>query len=230
MSILDKQRRCRTASVRVDSSDGMTVLFARFDPVTGAQVKQVISQRVEALWRAEDRNDRPTTGQRMADALAELLMDNTGSHHEKNGSGGRNSTLLLIADYDTVKQQVRNLRLGDNTPLPVGALARLACDAKMVPAFFDRQGQPLWLGRGRRVASSGQRIALVARDRGCVGCDADPSWCQAHHIVPRAEGGLTTLENMCLVCSRCHHRIHDEGWHIQKQQSGKLVLQPPKPT
>ena len=230
-SILDKQRRNRTASVRLDSSDGMTILFARFDPITGAQVKQVISQRVEQLWRTEDRNARPTTGQRMADALAELLLDGTERTAEQNGVGGRNSTLLMIADYDTVTQQIKNLRLGDNTPLPIGALARLACETKVVPAFFNRTGQPMWLGRSKRTASAGQRIALVARDRGCVGCDADPSWCQAHHIVPWAEGGPTTLENMCLLCSRCHHQVHDEGWGIHKDpRNGKLSLQPPKPT
>ena len=232
MSLLDRQRRNRTASVRLDPTDGMTVLFARFDPVTGAQIKQVISQRVEALWRAEGPKNRPTTTQRMADALAELILAGPLSQEEAgNSSEGRNSTLLLIADYDTVTQQIQNLRLGDNTPLPAGALARLACDAKIVPAFFNRSGQPMWLGRSRRIASAGQRIALVARDRGCVGCNADPSWCQAHHIVPWAQGGATTLDNMCLVCSRCHHQIHDEGWRILRHpRNGKLTLQPPKPT
>ncbi len=229
MSILDKQRRNRTASVGRDSSDGMINLWARFDPVTGARIKQVISQGVEALWRAEDPNSRPTTGQRMADALAELLLaEPTSDKASTNGGGGRNSTLLLIADYDTVTRQVRNLRLSDDTPLPTEALAQLACDARVVPAFFNRTGQPLWLGRSRRVASSGQRIALVARDRGCVGCGADPSWCQAHHIIPWAEGGPTTLENMCLVCSQCHHLIHDQNWQLRRRhRNGKLSLQPP---
>ena len=163
----------------------------------------------------------------MADAISDLIADSTRQESRSNSSGGRNSTLLLIADYDTVAQQVKNLRLGDTTPLPIGALPRLACDAKVVPAFFDRNGQPLWLGRSRRVASVGQRIALVARDGGCVGCDADPSWCQAHHITPWAEGGPTTLENMCLVCSRCHHRIHDEHWTVRRGKNGKLSLDPP---
>jgi len=39
MGVLEKQHRCRAASIRLDPSDGMTVLFARFDPVTGARVK-----------------------------------------------------------------------------------------------------------------------------------------------------------------------------------------------
>ncbi len=230
MGVLEKQHRCRAASIRLDPSDGMTVLFARFDPVTGARVKQALSQRVEQLWRAEHRNGRPTSTQRMADALAGLIVDSTDDQHGQNGSGGRSSTLLLIADWETVTQQVQNLRLGDNTPLPIGALARLACDTQVVPAFFDRNGQPLWMGRSRRVASPAQRIALVARDRGCVGCDADPSWCQAHHIIPWAAGGPTTLENMCLVCSQCHHQIHDQKWQIQRTPAGRLTLQPPKPS
>lgn len=214
-----------TGPLREWSSDRLEELIV----AAGRAETRITALRLRAVDELSRRRGRGVTGQRMADALAELLLaEPTSDKASTNGGGGRNSTLLLIADYDTVTRQVRNLRLGDDTPLPTEALAQLACDARVVPAFFNRTGQPLWLGRSRRVASSGQRIALVARDRGCVGCGADPSWCQAHHIIPWAEGGPTTLENMCLVCSQCHHLIHDQNWQLRRRhRNGKLSLQPP---
>lgn len=31
-----------------------------------------------------------------------------------------------------------------------------------------------------------------------------------HHIVPRSEGGPTTLENLVLICRPCHDEIHQD--------------------
>lgn len=30
----------------------------------------------------------------------------------------------------------------------------------------------------------------------------------AHHIIPKSEGGLHTIRNGCVLCSRCHDEIH----------------------
>ena len=116
----------------------MTVLWARFDPVTGARIKTgacqtVLSTRTNQMWRAEDPQMRLRPEQRMADALAELLCNT--SHDKSHTSGG--ATLLLIADYDTVSQQIENTRLGDGTPVPVETFKDLACDARILPAIFD---------------------------------------------------------------------------------------------
>ena len=222
VSRLKQQRQDRGAWIKTDPGSGMTVLHARFDPITGARVKNALSQKINQLWRAEDPKRRPSTTQRMADALAELLC-RTGDQE----SAPRGTSLVLIAHYDTVLQQIKDARLGDGTPIPVEAFKDMACQAKILPAIFDSKGQPLWVGRSRRRASSAQKMLLIARDRGCVGCGADPTWCQAHHIVPWAAEGPTDIDNMCLLCSRCHHRVHDEGWEIHQNPGGEHVLQPP---
>lgn len=223
MSRLEGQRRARKAGIKTDPTNGMTVLWARFDPITGTRIKNMITAKTNQLWREEDPKARPTTEQRMADALAELLCRSGGGKKGKAPS----TDLLLIAHYDTGDQKIRDATLADGTPVPVALFQDMACQGKVVPAIFDTKGQPLWVGLGKRLATPAQRLALIARDRRCVGCGADPAWCQAHHVIPWRAEGPTDIDNLCLLCSRCHHQVHDEGWQIRQTPTGKHVLQPP---
>lgn len=160
----------------------------------------------------------------MADALEQLL---TGPRQGKDKGRVQDVKLLLIADYDTVQNQLVDGRLGDGTPLPAGELRRLACDAQILPAIFAGGSQPLDVGRARRSATGAQRALLTARDRACVGCGAKAAWCQAHHIIHWADGGPTSVDNMVLLCSRCHHKVHDNDWQIRKTPTGQFTLRRP---
>ena len=223
MGRLEHQRSRRFVKIKTDPTDGMTVLFGRFDPITGALIESALSQKMDELWREEDPRHRATAGQRMADALSQLVTEET-----KDTEGrSRGARLLLIADYDVITRQLQNGRLADGTPIPVKKARDLACRAEILPAIFRGVSQPLDLGRSRRIASPAQPIALVARDRACVGCGASASWCQAHHVIPWAVGGKTDLDDMCLLCSRCHHKVHDDGWQVHRTPTGKHSLKPP---
>ena len=224
MSVLDRQRRDRKAWIRTDRGTGMTVFHAQLDPITGARVKNALSRKTDQLWREEDPKGRPTTSQRMADALVGLLCP---QDDDDERPGSSRTVLVLVAHYDPIANQLGDTRLGDGTPLPVEVLRDLACRSKILPAIFDGRGQVLWAGMSRRAASPGQRALLVARDRGCVGCGADAAWCQAHHLVPWAAGGPTDIDNLCLLCSRCHHRVHDQNWEVIQTPQGRYTLQPP---
>jgi 5-methylcytosine-specific restriction endonuclease McrA len=48
-------------------------------------------------------------------------------------------------------------------------------------------------------------LAVVQRDGGCVECGST-SGLNAHHVVPRVEGGPDTLENCVALCVVCHGR------------------------
>ena len=216
-----RQRAQRRLTIK-QQSDGMFELFGRFDPVSGSRIETAISAAADKLWRAEDPENRRTPQQRMADALETLVTDSSGEGNAKGAAPGVD--LLVIVDYDTLAGQLANPRLADGTPLSAEELLRLACDAKILPAIFDQKGQPLWLGRGRRHASAAQRTALVARDGGCIGCGASPNWCQVHHIRHWKHGGTTDIDNMCLLCSYCHHQVHDNGAQVVRRPDGRFTL------
>jgi len=224
MSRLEHQRSQRFAKIKTSTDDGMTVLYGRFDPITGALIETALSQKMDELWREEDPRARCSPGQRMADALAGLV---TREDTNKDGKRPRGPRLLLIADYNAVSRELRNGRLGDGTPIPTEKIRDLACQSDILPGIFRGVSQPLDLGRSRRAASPAQKIALVARDRACVGCGANANWCQAHHIIPWAVQGNTNIDDMCLLCSRCHHKVHDDHWVVRKTPTGKFHLKPP---
>ncbi len=223
VSKLEHQRSRRFARIRTDQDDGMTVLYGRFDPITGARIETALSKKMNELWQEEDPRNRATPAQRMADALA-LLLTRPGG--DKDGAS-QDVKLLVIADYDAVSQQLGNARLENGTPIPAGELRRLACDAQVLPAIFRGPSVPMDLGMARRKASPTQRAALIARDRACIGCGAKAAWCQSHHIIHWQDGGPTNLDNMCLLCSRCHHNVHDRDWQVVQTTTGAYRLRPP---
>ncbi|MGC5249269.1 HNH endonuclease, partial [Gordonia sp. DT219] len=56
--------------------------------------------------------------------------------------------------------------------------------------------------------------ALLLRDKCCIKCGAPASRTQAHHLVSWVDGGATDLDNGCLLCTSCHHDVHDSGWNV----------------
>lgn len=49
--------------------------------------------------------------------------------------------------------------------------------------------------------------AVAARDRVCTNCGSGKIL-QAHHVVPLSKGGTNRLDNLTLLCRRCHRRTH----------------------
>ena len=224
-SLLDRQRKNRKARIFESPESGMFVLTGEFDQITGARIATALTAKERQLWHREDPKSRRTPQQRMADALAELICEPAGD----GKSAG--TDLLVIADFDTIKQQLDNPRLADGSPIPIVELQRLALEANLLPSIFDTKAQDMWLGRKQRTASEAQRVALIARDQHCIGCGANPLWCRAHHIIWWSKNGPTDVDNLVLVCDDCHHKIHDHGWQVYKHpETGKYHLKPPNPT
>ena len=222
-SVLERQRKKRYAQVFESPENGMLVLRAEFDQITGARIMTALTDKERQMYYREDPKNRPTPQQRKADALAELLCQQT-----PNSKGRQGTNLLVLVDYCTIKQQLNNPRLANGSPITEQSLRQLAVEANILPAIFNNKTQQLWLGRSQRTASEAQRIALTARDQRCIGCGTDPLWCRAHHIKYWSHGGGTDVDNLTLVCDRCHHKIHDHNWQItQNPTTKKLELKPP---
>jgi hypothetical protein len=76
---------------------------------------------------------------------------------------------------------------------------------------------PLDTGTATETIPAHLRRAVTVRDRHCrfPGCAQPPAACQPHHLIPRSEGGPTSLRNLLLLCT-FHHLIavHRWGWQI----------------
>ena len=230
VSIVERQRKNRKARIFESSDTGMFVLTGEFDQITGARIATALTAKEQQLWHAEDPKARITPQQRMADALADLICETGNSNGDGKQTKSQGTDLLVIADFDVLSQQLENPRLADGSPISLVELQRLALEANILPSIFDAKTQNMWLGRKKRIASNAQRIALIARDQQCVGCGTNPLWCRAHHIKHWSNNGPTNLDNLVLVCDRCHHKIHDHNWQItQHPTNNKYQLKPPNP-
>ena len=111
---------------------------------------------------------------------------------------------------------------------PTSTAARMLCDAVLEGLVCDEDGDPLRLGRRRRIVSPRLRRALWFRDRGCrfPGC-SNRGWLDAHHVRHWLDLGRTEKENLVLLC-RTHHRfVHEEHWTIHGDPDGEVVFRSP---
>ncbi|MCY3576088.1 MAG: DUF222 domain-containing protein [bacterium] len=222
MGILENQQSRRSARAFLSRETGMFVLGGEFDPITGAHIDTVLAEKVKELWNAEDPKARRTPQQRMADALAELILE------PKKGKAKR-IALMVVADYDVVNQELVNARLADGSSIPMAELVRLACDADILPGVFRASTQEMNLGRKRRTASDAQRAALIYRDKECIGCGASAHRSFAHHVQFWSNGGPTDFGNLVLVCNDCHHSIHDHDWRVAQDPDTRRWRTKPPP-
>jgi hypothetical protein len=92
----------------------------------------------------------------------------------------------------------------------------------------DEQGQPLSIGRKTRAIPAAIKRALMIRDRTCrfPGC-CNRLFLDGHHLRHWADGGETSLSNTCLLCSRHHHFVHEQGYQILLDDHGRLTFLDP---
>ena len=171
-----------------------------------------------------------TWDQLMADALDVLASGAAGSK-DRGGTGGRpKAEVIVVADIGvlTGDDPAGRCEIPGVGPVPPEVLQRIACDARLTGLLFDK-GEPLYHGAAVRTATTAQWRMLIARDGGCIGCGAPHNWCQAHHTVPFAQSRRTGIDQLVLVCWRCHHNIHDHNWRVVRR-NGKFALEPPNLT
>lgn len=118
---------------------------------------------------------------------------------------------------------------GQDDPQPATIAQRIACTAGIIPIIIGDAGSMLDVGRAQRLFTTAQRIALAARDGGCVhpGCRVPARFCESHHITPWSKGGRTDLADGVLLC-RFHHRmVHTQRWQIRRHPDSTYWMEPP---
>ena len=220
-----KRRRDRRRLSMSQTFEGMWHLQGLLDAESG----HVMSTALRAI--ADPGNvldaDARTHLQRMADAAVEVSrfwLDHSASAVT---SGGEKPHITVTVSYEQLTRSRSDLPEIDGTPVATETIRRLACDAGIVRMVLDGDSQPLDVGRRVRTVTPAIRRAIEHRDGGCRwdGCDAPMSWCDAHHVVHWADGGVTSADNMILLC-RLHHTATHEG---RRPRRRPLSGEPPEP-
>ncbi|MDL9946895.1 DUF222 domain-containing protein, partial [Gordonia sp. ABSL11-1] len=113
---------------------------------------------------------------------------------------------------DDLKREAGVATTATGSLLPIGDVIRLAADAQQYLAVFaEHTAVPLYLGRAKRLASEGQRLASFARPDGEVcsapGCDQPATQVEMHHAaLDFAEGGATDIVDLTPACPK-HNRM-----------------------
>jgi hypothetical protein len=192
-----------------------------------AEAAAIVHAALDPLCRPVPGDDR-TPGQRRADALTDVcalalrttaLPDN----------GGDRPQLVVTVPFDVLRGRLGAATLDGGEELSAAQARRLACDAHVIPAVLGGAGEPLELGRARRLYTGAGRRALTLRDGGCAfpACDRPARWCDAHHIKSWLDGGETNLDNGVLLCRHHHQLVHHGGWEVRLGSDRRPEFLPP---
>lgn len=163
---------------------------------------------------------RPSIPQLQAEALA-LICEHLVGCKDKDIPVHGATVVVRLSLEDLESGTGFALVDGVTAPVSVGTARRMAADAGIIPCVLGGDSEILDWGRQKRLFTASQRLALGERDGGCAGCGAPPSHCKVHHLEWwKRDGGPTDLSNGILLCTSCHHRIHDSGWTIRIDGNG----------
>lgn len=191
---------------------------ARVEGELNAELAERLRTAIDAFGRPRPLvpggEDPRTPGQRRHDALLELVKAAQRSDLIPD-AGGLTTTLIITVSAEDWASGAGTASTGHGATVPVG-LAKQWVDGetRVMAAMLDRMRKVIAYSSGHRLFTEGQRLAMIARDRGCSfpDCDAPPQWCESHHVIGFADGGPTSISNGTLLCG-FHHRYHERlGW------------------
>ncbi len=188
--------------------DGRHVIEGHLDAEGGAVV-------ATALRLATVNDPGLSPAQRRADALvavSRFFLD----HQQSIPAGRHRPHLNVVVDLDAL-QEGRGGRVIGGPGLDGPTLSTMLCDSNLHRVLTRGRSAVLDYGTSTRTIPATLWSALVIRDEGCrfPGCDRPSSWCEAHHVRWVTHGGPTEMNNLVLLCSRHHHRLHQPDWQAK---------------
>lgn len=193
-------------------------------------------------WAQSILDDTRTTEQYLHDAFAELIrlgvaldgdgaLDRDGTVARPRIVGSRAPAVRVLVTETALATGTGAGRIeGTDVPVSIDTVNRIVCEAGILPIRFSETDDVIALGREERLFTGRQKIALAARDGGCVwpDCDRPPSWTEAHHINQWArDKGNTDLCDGVLLCRYHHMLLHNNHWEIVRRGSTYWLVPPP---
>jgi uncharacterized protein DUF222/HNH endonuclease len=208
--------------------DGTATLTAKLDTVSYANLRAVIDPLSVPHPTTDGARDTRTLAERQGDAFADLSRMAMTSP-ELPTHGGDRTHIVVTINYDDLKSGLGTACVDAASEISAAEARILACDARVIPMVLGSASEPLDIGRIQRFVTPGLRQALHIRDGGCAfpGCHRKPRHCDAHHVIEWADGGVTAIGNLTLLCSRHHRLLHLSDWEVRIAADGKPEFLPP---
>ncbi|MGC4933884.1 DUF222 domain-containing protein [Gordonia sp. DT30] len=189
------------------TSDGRLDVRANLDAVAGEKLHSLVEALSAPKPQPDGSHDPRPAHNRRADAFESILELAQKGLTDETVSCKPTGGVLLTIPADAPKLSALEF-MGSVTP---ATAKMLGCDAGITVVIVDGEQVPLNVGREKRLFTLSQRKALLLRDKCCVKCGAPASRTAAHHLRHWADGGPTDLDNGCLLCTACHHDVHDRA-------------------
>ncbi len=194
-------------------TEGAFCVQGRTTVEDGARFIAALETRSNALFDAARKAGRhqPTDAYRL-DALVELV---TGEGDPKSGT---TSEVVFHVPAAALKRRALKgeeiCEIAGIGPVPLAAVERVLPTA-YVKILVEDGVDVTTVAHAGRAISAHLLSALQSRDRKCVveGCDVAHGL-EAHHIIPFAQGGKGSLENLARVCSHHHSLISYRGFEL----------------
>ncbi|MDO3638015.1 HNH endonuclease signature motif containing protein, partial [Mycolicibacterium arseniciresistens] len=239
----DTQQAKRGLKMGRQRRDGMTPVSGHLDPEARALFDVVFAKlaapgqnlpadpaAAEANSAAAFGGDPRTREQRQHDALKTALRDVVGSGI-LGQVNGLPATIVATTTVGDLEAGTGYTHTAGGARLPIRDLIRMAGRSRHYLAVFDDHTEEiLYLGRARRCATTAQRFALFARDRGCTrpGCTAPAYQTQVHHAQRDwAAGGRTDIDELALACQPDNNLIEQTEWTTRRRNGRTEWIPPP---
>jgi hypothetical protein len=207
----DEGRGMLRVSVEVPIEEGELIVRALDCAVAAGEVTtdidpDAIAESKGIAWCAQQ-----------ADALVAVAKSYLVGGSDREGSTADHHQVVVHADAKALTGGV------GRCDLPIDTVKRLLCDCSLVTVVEDENGQPLDVGRKQRTVSTPLKRALYARDRGCTfpGCHRK-RYLDGHHLHHWINGGETSADNMTLLCTHHHRKLHEGAFGIVREEGGTL--------
>lgn len=159
-----------------------------------------------------DDGDPRSRAQQDYDTLIETLEAGTKAEQADIATQVTHETVVTITAAELQDQEGRGWVSGVLAGLPIPVVEQRMCTGGTRLLVVGTDGEPLHLGRSRRLFSPAQRKALMVAAGGrCQypGCRTPAPFLEAHHAEWYfRDDGPTDVENGIMLCSYHHHLIH----------------------
>lgn len=231
--------------------NGNWFINGELDAVTGKIVDKALKSGSEKLWNMSSPESKYdyTPAQQRVDVLGHIAngylssnfaaispMSDENPATEFSFTANPSTSVDIVVDINDVNSQTKTrefLTKCLTSPSPLinthsrALTKQILCDTYVQLPIKNTDGT-YELGRTVRTAPLKMKKQLMLSQPTCSipGCITPSGWCDAHHIEHWVDGGVTSIENLALLCRRHHTMLHNDKT-FEEKHSSTLKRKPP---